>query len=343
MLNYENWKNNFKKNKNGEIIKKPKYDGDESISSLIDDYEKGKQPSNDKNTKGLISNKSTTLSTIPVIYLVTSILTIIAMLVIKKLHDSENNRTDTSFSSTNSIFKSLMRSSSLQNIPDYHDIIKFNRTIFCIYSGITSICGLAIVFVLYSVLKQRFKVPEYKDSTYKIYIMALFGTLSNSLNFLKGLTLYMETDILKNLFGKNEIESSQILFLSLIFFSILFTVYSIKVLSILNANKSEDCRVDQDESWFHYKIVILTYLVSFTFIYVFFLMYDKQVFIFSGILNEIVLDNTTFVMKMFPYFIHIINAILMFSFYFELRYVNLILSKNLEVDYLFDDAEKRTF
>ena len=200
---------------------------------------------------------------------------------------------------------------------------------------------MIIVFILFSVLKQRFKVPEYEHHSFKLYIMMIFGFISNFLNFTKGFAPYFENyeEFSKEIRFNLKIDLSVLFFLTLIFFSVLFSVYSLYVLNLLRIRSNSPISHNYEGHWYNYRIVTLVYLCVFTLIYVVFLLHDKKIFLFCNDISYIS-ENLTFVISMFPYFIHIINAVLMFSFYFELKYVNLVLSQNVEVDYLFEEGEK---
>jgi uncharacterized Tic20 family protein len=142
-----------------------------------------------------------------------------------------------------------------------------------------------------------------------------------------------------------KLEVCQLLFLSFIFFTILFSIYSLTVLNLIGKNKKNSSPLisDQEKNWFSYKIVILSYLSIFAIIYIIFVLYDNKMIILSNSLNSLIDKYLSFVLTRFPYFLHIINAVLIFSFYFEMKYVNLEMSQNFEVDYLFNESEKTIF
>ncbi len=85
--------------------------------------------------------------------------------------------------------------------------------------------------------------------------------------------------------------------------------------------------------------MIMFYLNIFIAIYVVFLLHENEIIKIS-IFRTFVENNMIYVLVMFPYFIHIINSILVFSFYFEFKYLNIALSQNLDVDYLFEESNR---
>lgn len=335
--------------------------------------------------KGILTNSMITLSILPCLYLILSILVILVLLYLQKkeaddlITPRKITRVSIGSGKTHSYGYRLGYGYDdydyASKIPSFFELPKINQTIFHIYTCLTSLSGFSIVMILFSVLKQRFKVPEYRDHSFKLYIMLFFGFTSNFLNFAKGFSPYLESLNIKTLasdINKDvKIELSQLLFIALIFFSILFSLYSISVLDLLRTNKeglvsgsSYDHsynnynnfdshnrhnshippNLTNEDNWLIYKRVILTYLSVFTLVYILFTLQENQIDLFSGTFMQFYFDkHHKFVNTMFPYFMHIINAVLMFSFYFELKYVNLALSQNMEVDYLFDDSERHIY
>ncbi len=276
------------------------------------------------NTKGYLTNNVATLSILPVIYLLSSLLIIIILLFIRYIHMIEF--------STDIKFKNI-------KIPNYFDLPKINPIIYNIYTCSTSITGLSIVLILYSVLKQRFKVPEFQNHYVKLNIMMVFGLCANFINFAKGISwpiFESYYNIVKDYQPNLEIDLSHLGFLFFVFFTILFSVYSIANLNLLRGRNSLNANRMNEDIWYLYKFISLIYLCFFTLVYIAFLLHGSKIFKI-GFLENIIKDNYVTVIAMFPYFIHVINAVLMFTFYFELKFLNLALSQNLDVDYLFED------
>jgi hypothetical protein len=304
----------------------------EETGSNNDDREKSYTYNLSSNTRGILTNNFATLSIIPSLYLLTSIFTLLILLFLKYKHKIS--------------FPSDMQIGDLK-IPNYYELAKVNPLIFYIYTCITSLTGLCIVFILFSVLKQRFKVPEYQDHTFKLYIMMIFGFISNLLNFAKGFYPYIENydNLVREIQKDIKIDLSHLLFLTLIFFSVLFSVYSLTVLDLIRTkHHNGNAFALNEDNWYNFKIITLCYLCIFTLIYVIFLLHDNNIYLMK-IFQSYVDEHLVFVVTVFPYFIHVINAVLVFSFYFELKYVNLALSQNLDVDYLFEgvDNERNLF
>jgi len=276
------------------------------------------------NTKGYLTNNVATLSILPVIYLLSSLLIIIILLFIRYINMIEF--------STDIKYKNI-------KIPNYFDLPKINPFIYNIYTCSTSITGLSIVIILYSVLKQRFKVPEYQNHSFKLNVTMVFGIASNIINFTKGISwpiFESYCNIVKDYQPNLEIDFSHLAFLLFIFFTILFSVYSISILNLLRGRNNLNANRMNEDIWYLYKFITLIYLCFFTLVYIAFLLHGSKIFKI-GLLDNLMKDNYVTVIAMFPYFIHVINSVLMFTFFFELKFVNLALSQNLDVDYLFED------
>jgi hypothetical protein len=276
------------------------------------------------NTKGYLTNNVATLSILPVIYLLSSLLIIIILLFIRYINMIEF--------STDIKYKNI-------KIPNYFDLPKINPFIYNIYTCSTSITGLSIVIILYSVLKQRFKVPEYQNHSFKLNVTMVFGIASNVINFTKGISwpiFESYCNIVKDYQPNLEIDFSHLAFLLFIFFTILFSVYSISILNLLRGRNNLNANRMNEDIWYLYKFITLIYLCFFTLVYIAFLLHGSKIFKI-GLLDNVMKDNYVTVIAMFPYFIHVINSVLMFTFFFELKFVNLALSQNLDVDYLFED------
>jgi hypothetical protein len=287
---------------------------------------------NNRGSKSYISNNLNFLYILPTFYLVLSLLTILILLILKA---KTKERSDSDI-----IIKKL-------HIPNYYELLEINPTIYRIYTYSTSLTGLTIVFILFSVLKQRFKVPEYREDSFKLYIMLIFGIISSFFNFAKGVVPFLENyKIICQNFSENfefKFDLSHFVFIALVFFTILFSIYSITIFNLLQ-NKQKLSRVvdNEENNWHSYKIILISLLSVLLLIYLIYLTFlynDKSIIILSESINAYMNDNYKIVTAMFPYYIHILHSLLIFSMYFELKYANRSLSGNAEVDYLFENGE----
>jgi hypothetical protein len=234
------------------------------------------------------------------------------------------------------IFPKDVRLNQENQIPNYFELMeKISVPIVEAYTLCSFICGCLIVYFLFSIVKQRFKVPEYKEQTYKVYIMSTIGLIANLFSLAKGFAKRMDNFEELNLFLKLQIKIgiTELLFICFICFSVLFSFYSLNLLNLLKQKQSYT--IKSEELWYNFRIITLCYVAVFTLIYLLFLFQFYDIITIDFIM-EILSRNMNYVISIFPYFIHLLNAVLFYSFYFELKYMNHALSQNLEVDYLFD-------
>jgi len=337
MLILENFKLALKQHCNRserEYLKKGDREEDSQIS-LIDNNETlyEEHTRNNRSSKGFMSYNWNFLSIFPTLYLFLSLITIWVLLIIKK-------RTNPHLES-DTIIKNF-------RIPNYYDLLEANPLIFRLYSYTTALIGLAIVFILFSVLKQRFKVPEYREDSFKLYIMLIFGIISSFFNFAKGIVPFLENyKIICQNFSENfefKFDLSHFVFIALVFFSILFSIYSITIFRQLQKKQKFSRIVDDEEhNWHIYKIMLICVLSVYLLIYIIYLTFlynDKSIIILSESVNSYLKSNYKIVTAMFPYYIHVLHSLLIFSMYFELKYANRSLSQNADVDYLFENCEE---
>jgi len=288
---------------------------------------------NNRGSKSYLSNNVYILSILPTFYLLLSLLTIWILLILKRKSKLKSD--------SDVLVKNLQ-------IPNFYELYEINPTIFRLYTYSTSLTSLAIIFILFSVLKQRFKVPEYRDHSFKLYIMLIFGIISSFFNFAKGVVPFLEN---YKIFCQNmstnfefKFDLSHFVFIASVFFSILFSIYSLMIFQILQKRQKLSRIVDYEESnWHMYKISLISVLSICLLIYLIYLTYlynDKSIIILSESINNYMNTNYKIVTVMFPYYIHVLHSILVFSMYFELKYANRSLSQNAEVDYLFENGEE---
>jgi hypothetical protein len=317
-----------------EYFKNRDQEGDSEISLIENNetiYELNTR--NNRGSKSYFPNNLNILSILPTFYLVLSLLTIWILLILKAKtkHASDSD----------TVIKKL-------HIPNYYDLLEINPMLFRIYTYSTSLTSLTIVFILFSVLKQRFKVPEYREDSFKLYIMLIFGIISSFFNFAKGIVPFLENyKVFCQNFSENfefKFDLSHFVFIALVFFSILFSIYSITIFKLLQNKQKLSRIVDNEENnWHSYKIALIS-LLSFCLlvylVYLTFLYNDKSIIILSESINVYMNGNYKIVTAMFPYYIHVLHSLLIFSLFFELKYANRSLSQNAEVDYLFENGEE---
>ncbi len=296
-------------------------------------------------SKGYLTNNRFFLFLFPSLYLTLSILIILLILFLKF-----NSRIEYKFKWDIDTDKNYKHINSYFKIPSFYELDRVNETAFNLYIFLSCGCSLSIVFILFTVLKQRFKVPEYQSHTFKLNIMLIFSVVSNILSLSRSLTPLVLKDYFiraRKIQPNVELNFNQILFLTQIFFNILFSVYSLSILNLVQeknfsaSNNFMQIEIQINKNkWYLYKYITIFYLSVSTLVYILFMLNNAEM-LCCGILEQFMNNYREFVLAMFPYFIHVMNSLLVFTFYFELKFVNMMLARNLDVDYLFDEEEMK--
>jgi hypothetical protein len=294
----------------------------EETTLLIDTTERFKP----KESRGYLVTNVSNLSLLPPLYLFINVATIV-ILLIYKLKDNVTFKNDILIGDT--------------KVTNYFNLFKVNHFVFHLYTCANSITGVIFVFLLFSLLKQKFKSPENEKHSFKLHILLILGFLTHLISLGVGFIPYVDNYKQANHIMLNEIkiELSQFLFLTMNFFFILFGIYSLICLNVLRNYK---VRNEAKENWFIYKVITLIYLSCFTVIYLLILLFKNKVISF-GLSENALAKHQNYVLALFPYFIHILSGLLIFSFYYEFKSVNLTLSETLEGENLDDESNKNVF
>lgn len=269
-----------------------------------------------------------------------------------------NNSSNASSITTESLVSKLNFLNILSNytFTSFFDLLNVNVKVFFVSSCITSLIGFLILIIIYSILKQRYNVPEFKTKFINLYIMLSLGIVTVFLNFLLGaypfylkyfqfkdssgthnkhdtrLGKQIDEKIFESFDSEKEYAFKMLLFLSYICLSCIYSISVISNVQLLKKIKSVNSNV---EYRFSLKILNLFAIVLFTSFYILSLLNSKGYIFISC---EII-DNKALI-YLIPYIIYLFLGLLNFSFYFELKYITYRMSRNMEVDYLFDDNDK---
>jgi hypothetical protein len=276
---------------------------DESFHSFLEDQDK----------KKVLTNRLLPYLSFPVIYLLASILMPITLLIIKQ-NNKLTSKQDITIDG--------------RIVTCYFDLINVNQVIYKAYCCISSLSGIVIVLILFTTLNQRFKVPEFKDNTIRLHFMMLFGMASNLLLLYRGFFAFFKANIIE--LSTSLDDHPETLFIAYILFSIFFSIYSLTMLDLLRTQRIKE------DYWYIYRVILVSFLSIFTIIYTSFLLYKNHYVTKYSPNADLINHYMGYVLAMFPYFIHSLNAMKIFSYYFEIKYLNAVVSRNLDVDYLFE-------
>lgn len=274
----------------------------------------------------VFSSNVTKLSILPSLYLFINVFTIIIILFYKVKYN---------FTYTNDIMVGQSK------IINYFNLFKANPFVYHLYTSSNSLIGILLVLSLFNVLKQKFIFHGLENHIFKLNIMFTFGFLTNFILFGTSFIPYLDNYEVTNEQMRKEfkIELSQFLFLTMIFFSISFGIYSLIAINLLS-KRSEKCK--NLDNWFLYKMITIIYLISFTVIYLIVYLHKNDC-VSLGLNAASLSKHYNYILALFPYFIHFLNGVLAFSFYFELKSASLVLSDKIEVNYLLEDSNKNVF
>lgn len=242
-------------------------------------------------------------------------------------------------------------------IYDFYSLIDNDKEFVFVSYTINSIISLIILYLIFSLLKQRFNVPEYKLNHYNLYAMFLLGFFSVILNFMIGFYPFYvkqnftisifktKTEDIANTFGEysNEAINSRIDFQSLISLKILLytsfivisILYALSVIVNVNFLKKisniNTGSKTHENIYFKYFFLLLNWCLSA--IYIFLLINkssDKSLYLDDSRTVDVVF-------ALIPYFLYILHGVIMFCFYYDIKYVTYNMKKNIYVDFLFEN------
>ena len=272
----------IKKKENSIILKEN--ESDETYVNLLDD---SRSTNLSISSSSKFSKNLCKLSILPTLYLILNILIIFLLLYIKKRR--------------NIIYSTDFTRNSI-TIANFYHLTKVCPSLFKIYSSTTSLIGLILVSILFSALKQRFKVPEFKNHYYKLYVLLAFGYLSNFFNFATVLIPYFVNleDLDNELSKEIQIELNQLIFLTMIFFSVSFAIYSLFCLTLIR-EKQPEINVEKD-NLLSYKMLIIVFLSIITLIYILAILYQD-----CGLIRDLIHENQSeFYKNILSYIIYIL-------------------------------------
>ena len=192
--------------------------------------------------------------------------------------------------------------------------------------------SLIVMLMLYLVLKQRYNVPEFKTYTIRLNFMLVYGIYACIFQLYFIYQCLNKSAIEKS----NELDTKFLLYTVIIFMIhvILNITYAIIVLFNVVIIRKNQVLSQKEEQWLNLKVVIIVFLILAFTIYLVsvFNLYD---YLLSFNLS-IIENNKIYIYRFFPFYINSLIGILHLSYYFEMRYVILSFSQNMEVNNLFN-------
>lgn len=305
------------KNKDNNYLVNSKYNNKEEEENLILEKENFNIKRNESN---IFIYHNNILKIVPLAYFLVKIFSLIALLV----HQKNQNFTAKTFTITVN-----------HQCFDYFDLQNLNSSNLVHFSSLLSfVLGLTITYLHFSILNQRFKVPEYKNYFSNVYLLLLLGLIANFLDLSNGYIFYLKDYNNYNLVFKSETK----LDLNIAFFliknisSLLFSIYSLYVMNFISSGQKEE----RDKClYFKFRIFISLHFVLIIFIYCSVLFNKNDIYSFS-LFESFIKERENIILGLLPYFIYIFEALIYLIFHFELQYLNLAVSQNIDTYNMFE-------
>lgn len=243
-------------------------------------------------------------------------------------------------------------------IYDFYSLMDYEKEFVFVSNTLNSIISFVILYLIFSLLKQRFNVPEYKVNHYNLYAMFLLGIFSCLLNFMQGFyPLYVKQNFTLSLFNNNtnekrtntfgeytneeinsRIDNQSLISLKVLMYTsfiIISILYSLSVIANVNFLKKLSIGTStskpEESMYFKYFIILMNWALSSIYI---FLLINKNRDNTQYIENS---KTTDIIFALIPYFLYLLHGMMMFCFYYDIKYVTYNMKKNIYVDFLFEN------
>jgi len=226
-----------------------------------------------------------------------------------------------------------------------------NVTVYHLINSTYSLTGIALLSCLFQILYSKLIDKTASGIEYiKLYMTISFGMISQIINLIYG-TVYTSSGIEKineNFTNEMRISIFQFVFLIQIFFSILFGIFTTIFIAKLKTKPSyslenQEIPDAQNNSshnkWFNYKLISVIYLAFFSLAYIFVYLHNNNI-ILKDINSELMKENYSYLLAVFPYFLYFNNLILYLMFYDEMRDSNIYISQPEEEGEYFEKRER---
>jgi len=200
--------------------------------------------------------------------------------------------------------------------PSFYELYKVNSLIFHIYYSISVILGLIITILVYNYVKKKLNFA--KENLYIKYViltfLLLFGLIYNLGTLLISFIPYFTTYYSLN-------EQQNIIYYQAIFINSQFGLYVFGVLSLivlLNYKYNNKVNTYKDNFWIALKIIVFTFLLILTIVYLMILLNSYNLLTFLNSINK----KFEYSLSLLPYPICFLSNLFVFTFYYELNSVN---------------------
>ena len=240
------------------------------------------------------------------------------------------------------------------SIISFFQLSSSNKVLFYFSFFLISVCGSFLIWIYSSILIQRFSVPEMQKIKIYIYFMFSLGIISNFVLLMYAAfteeVLIFETK--KSIKGAR-FSLSLIFFLSYIFFNLVTSVFSIKIILYLQHQNNKnflsipislhDIKNAKIEMELNSKLktkTILIYLAIFVlFIYIGGVVIQKNQNKGNIARNMKLNAISQVICEICPYLLFLMNSFLNFSFYNEILYTKFSLNRFIDKEFFKNDLD----
>jgi len=268
---------------------------------------------------------------LPIAYFVTSITGTFILILMNCIKEANNGK--------------IINRFPLHPFPAFYTLNSIQPLVSYVTIMAVAIIGLLNVWFYSSMLLQRFSVPELQAKKIGIHMMFIFGILANILYIFYGFSfdiLKLELITIKDV----RISLSTIIYLTFIFFNILFAVVSILSLDCLikqSQNYSRESERMTRKIKVKRSVVYLAVFIMFVYMFSIALRnheqikenHHKQKTQFDHVLELILF--------ILPYLLYIVNAFINLGYYSDIIYIQNNLTTIVDHEYFFSNEDNLHF
>jgi hypothetical protein len=240
------------------------------------------------------------------------------------------------------VYKDNMTRDNFENMPlhpfpGFSSLKEWQPKIYSINILIISISGLLNVWFFSSLLLQRFSVPELKNNKPTVHLMFILGIFGNIIYLFFGFSpelLKLETDSIHVM----KISLSMIIFLSFVFFNLLFATLTLNVFSNFKERIApNDLRLKRNIRGKKYTVyltifTITIYMLSIGIDYTYLSKNNKKQ-IYNSKFHKII----SFLLLILPYVLFVLISLINLSYYFDVIYLEDVINKIIDREFFMNE------
>jgi hypothetical protein len=226
----------------------------------------------------------------------------------------------------------------LHPFPGFITLKHIQPTIYAASILCISISGFLNSWFFCSLLLQRFSVPELRKHKLTIHLMFILGIFSNVIYIFFGFSphlLKIESENIKIV----NVSLSMIIFLSFVFFNILFATLTLHVFEIFRKQIAcNDKRLKRNTKVKKYMLCLAIFIL-FIYLMSIFLKFEIKNN-FKGLKeNKSFKQVVQFFLFIVPYILFVFNALINLTYYLDIRYLEDIINRIIDKEFFMTNEE----